>query len=192
MTWYGSRIGTAGFQVAKGSWPQSSPPLVVALGSNVGDRVSHFRAGLEALEVEGIHIEAVSGVYETPPIGFLDQPSFFNMVALARTRLPYSGLLSIFQRVEENSGRRREFRNAPRTLDLDLILLGDLIVREEGLQVPHPRWKGRSFVVRPLAEIAPGMRDPETGWEVQEIARKWAMEPEEIRVVPLSGVFGKE
>ncbi len=142
--------------------------------------------------MEGIQVEAVSRVYETPPIGFLDQPPFFNMVVLARTGLPYSGLLSIFRRVEERAGRRREFRNAPRTLDLDLILLGGLIVREEGLRIPHPRWRERTFVVKPLAEIAPGLRDPETGWEVQEIARKWPMEPDDIRVVPGPGLFGKE
>lgn len=172
--------------------PTPSRPLVLALGSNLGDRLAHLRAGLGTLSAEGIQIDAVSRVYETPAIGFLQQPSFLNVVALARSHLSPSRLLSIFQSAEDEAGRQREFRNGPRTLDVDLILLGDLIVREEGLRVPHPRWRGRSFVVLPLAEIAPGLRDPETGWEVQEIARKWVMQPEQIRVVSASGVFERK
>jgi len=177
--------------VADDPGAQPAPPLVVAFGSNLEDRLSHLRAGVDSLASAGVHFEALSAVYETPPIGFLEQPPFYNMVGLAKTDLPPRELLSIFQKVEGKTGRVREFRNAPRTLDLDLVLFGEVIVREEGLRIPHPRWKGRSFVVLPLAEIAPGLRDPETGWEVEEIARKWAMEPEEIRLVPTSGVFKK-
>ena len=192
MMWYASKTGTAGSLVAEEPYPLSTRPLVIALGSNLNDRISYLQFGLESLEKRGVRVEAVSQVYETPPIGFLNQPHFYNQVALARTHLPPLEVLSIFQRLEAEAGRRREFPHGPRTLDLDLILLGDLIVREPGLEIPHPRWRGRSFVVIPLVEVAPGMRDPETGWEVQEIARKWSMEPEEIRVVPIAGASDKE
>jgi 2-amino-4-hydroxy-6-hydroxymethyldihydropteridine diphosphokinase len=81
---------------------------------------------------------------------------------------------------EEMAGRERPFPNAPRTLDVDLIFFGGLILRAPNLRVPHPRWKSRSFVVRPLQQLAPGFVDPETGLTVQEIARLWPQHPREI------------
>ena len=105
------------------------------------------------------------------------------MVAGGSTDLPPGQVLSIFQQVEREAGRTRGFRNAPRPLDLDLLFFQSKILREEGLRVPHPRWKERSFVVLPLMEIAPGLRDPETGYQVQEIAGQWPLEPTNIRIV---------
>lgn len=158
-------------------------PLAVAFGSNLGDRVGSLCFAVEALKSEGITPHALSSVFEAPPVGYLEQPPFLNMVGLASTDLPPRRVLSIFQAVERRAGRTPGFRNAPRPLDLDLLFFGGWIVREPGLIVPHPRWKVRSFVVKPLAEIAPGLRDPETGWEVGEIARLWPMEPREIEMV---------
>jgi 2-amino-4-hydroxy-6-hydroxymethyldihydropteridine diphosphokinase len=156
---------------------------VVALGSNIEDRIHHLCFGLRSLREAGIALDVVSSVFETPPVGFLHQPPFLNMVALGATHLPPERVLSIFQRIEREAGRTPGKRNAPRTLDLDLLFYEDWIVRERDLTVPHPRWRGRSFVVVPLAEIAPGLRDPETGWQVKEIARYWPLEPGDIRAV---------
>lgn len=128
-------------------------------------------------------MELLSSVYETPPIGVLEQPPFMNMVGLAWADLPPGDLLSIFQSVERGAGRAPTVRNGPRTLDLDLVFFGDKILRDPGLCVPHPRWRERSFVVHPLAEIAPCLRDPETGLQVNEIAALWPMEPREIRII---------
>ena len=161
----------------------SSQSLVVALGSNLGDRLGTLCLALHSLENAGIRVGAFSSVFETPPVGYLDQPPFLNMVALASTDLPPRRVLSIFQSVEELAGRRRDFPNSPRTLDLDLLFFRDWIVRDPDLLVPHPKWKERSFVVRPLEEVTPRHRDPETGWMVQEVARFWPMEPQEIQVV---------
>ena len=161
----------------------SSQSLVLALGSNLGDRLGNLCFAVQSLEGEGITLGTFSSVFQTPPIGYLDQPPFLNMVASASTDLPPQGVLSIFQRVEGKAGRTREFPNAPRTLDLDLLFFKGRIVREGGLHVPHPRWKGRSFVLRPLVEISPHLRDPETGWQVHEVARLWPLEPQEIQVV---------
>jgi 7,8-dihydro-6-hydroxymethylpterin-pyrophosphokinase len=83
--------------------------------------------------------------------------------------------------VELEAGRKRPYLNAPRTLDLDLIFFGNRIVRKPGLTIPHPRWKNRSFVVRPLRSLAPGIIDPETGLTVEEVERLWSQEPHEIR-----------
>ncbi|MFH1764695.1 MAG: 2-amino-4-hydroxy-6-hydroxymethyldihydropteridine diphosphokinase [Gemmatimonadota bacterium] len=166
-----------------------SGPLVLALGSNLGDRLENLCSAVRDLQGTGIHLEAFSSVVETPPIGYLDQPPFLNMVASASTYLPPRRVLSIFQGVEERAGRRRDFPNAPRTLDLDLLFFRGRILREEGLRVPHRRWKERSFVVRPLAETSPHLRDPETGWQVQEVARLWPMEPQEIRIVASPEAF---
>jgi len=158
-------------------------PLIVAFGSNLGDRVGHLCFAVENLESEGILLEALSSVYETPPIGYESQPAFLNMAGLASSRLPPRQLLSIFQSVEERAGRMPAFRNGPRPLDLDLLFFGTHLVREPDLRVPHPRWKERSFVVQPLKELSPGFRDPETGWTVYEIAKHWPMEPQAIQVV---------
>jgi 2-amino-4-hydroxy-6-hydroxymethyldihydropteridine diphosphokinase len=162
---------------------RQSQALVLALGSNLGDRLGNFCFAARGLEEAGIHLEAFSSVVETPPIGYLDQPPFLNMVALASADLPPQRVLSIFQSVEEKVGRTRDFPNAPRELDLDLLFFSGRILREEGLQVPHPRWKERSFVVRPLVEVSPHLRDPETGWQVHEVARFWPMEPRELQIV---------
>ena len=165
-----------------GSTLTSSPIAAVALGSNLGDRLSNLLMGLRRLEKHTLSLEAVSSVYETPPVGYQDKPDFLNLVTLATSPLPPGQLLPIFQAVEERAGRERSFRNGPRTLDVDLVLFGDRIIRMEGLQVPHPRWRERSFVALPLAEIGPDLRDPETGWRVGEIRTFWPMEPSDIRV----------
>ena len=163
---------------------ESSPhPLVVAFGSNLGDRLGHLFFAVEHLTAAAVQVEALSSVYETPPLGYVNQPAFLNMVGLASSDLPPRRLLSIFQSVEERAGRSPSFKNAPRPLDLDLLFFDARLVREPGLRIPHPRWKERSFVVRPLAEIAPGLRDPETGWSVHQVAERWPMEPQDIQVV---------
>lgn len=164
-------------------WKTAGQPSVVALGSNLGDRLGNLTFAVRGLAGAGVCVKTVSSVFETAPMGFLDQPTFYNMVCSFLTDLPPRRVLAIFQSLEEEAGRIRGFRNSPRTLDLDLLFYGGRIVREEGLLVPHPRWKGRSFVVQPLMEVAPGLRDPETGWTVQEVARSWPREPQETRVV---------
>lgn len=160
--------------------------VVVALGSNLGDRLGNLSLGVSRLEEEGFGLDSLSSVFETPAIGFLDQPPFLNMVTVGTTGLDPQGLLSLLQSIEEEAGRERGFSNAPRTLDLDLVFFKGRILREAGLRVPHPRWKERSFVVRPLQSLCPDLVDPETGLRVDEVWRIWPQRPEEIREV-LSG-----
>jgi 2-amino-4-hydroxy-6-hydroxymethyldihydropteridine diphosphokinase len=143
--------------------------VAVAIGSNLGDRESHLefaRARLRAL----LAAARASASYETTPEGVEDsQPSFLNAAVVGDTSLSARGMLQALAALEAERGRERPFARAPRTLDLDLILLGDQIVQEPGLVVPHPRFRERRFVLEPLAEIAPDLRDPVSRKSIAEL-----------------------
>jgi 2-amino-4-hydroxy-6-hydroxymethyldihydropteridine diphosphokinase len=155
--------------------------IFLGLGSNLGDRVAALRQGLRTLEQGGVRVLAVSPLVETSAIGLEDQPPFVNLVAACSWKGGPEALLKLILQVEEGAGRTRPFANAPRTLDIDLLFFGEDILRVPGIQVPHPRWRGRRFVVQPLRALAPDLVDPETGLTVEEIARIWPQEPKEIR-----------
>jgi len=136
----------------------------VALGANLEDPTSQVLHGLEALAgLPETRLEQASSLYLSKPEGYSDQPDFVNAVAALRTRLTPRALLSALLDIETRHGRRREFKNAPRTLDLDLLLYDGLIMHEPGLTLPHPRMLERAFVMVPLLEIAPQYRIPGRG-----------------------------
>ena len=138
----------------------------VGLGSNLGDREATLQAAVAALEAApGVEVTAVSSLRETDPVGYLDQPPFLNGVAALETGLRPRELLRLLLAVEARFGRDRDAVPAggPRTLDLDLLLYGDLRVDEKDLQIPHPRLHERAFVLEPLAEVAPGREVPGKG-----------------------------
>jgi 2-amino-4-hydroxy-6-hydroxymethyldihydropteridine diphosphokinase len=142
------------------------PRAYVGLGSNLGDREASLRAAVAALaESEGVEIVAVSSLVETEPVGYLDQPPFLNGVAVLETRLGARDLLVLLLELEARFGRDRAAvpPGGPRTLDLDLLVYGEAEIREEGLQIPHPRLHERAFVLDPLAEVAPGLDVPGRG-----------------------------
>jgi 2-amino-4-hydroxy-6-hydroxymethyldihydropteridine diphosphokinase len=145
-----------------------SVPVAIALGSNVGDRAAHLAYAVERLS-SVLGALRVSDACETAPVGVGDQPPFLNAAIAATTVLPPRELLDTLLAIERDRGRARPFAGAPRTLDLDLILYGDAVIDEPGLQVPHPRFRGRRFVLAPLAEVAPEMRDPVTGLTVHDL-----------------------
>lgn len=134
----------------------------IGLGANLGDRLATLRAAVNRLVTLG-EVTRVSSLYETAPVGYLAQPSFLNAVAEVRTALDAAPLIQAFLEIEAQLGRERSFRNAPRTLDLDLLLLGDLVADTDGAHVPHPRLHERLFVLAPLAELSPDVRHPVLG-----------------------------
>lgn len=145
--------------------------VAIALGSNLGDGRGHLDFAVARLR-ELLGDVRVSRFIETAPVGVGAQPVFLNGVVVGTARGTPRQLLDALLAIERSRGRERPFAGAPRTLDLDLILFGDQIVDVPGLQVPHPRFRERRFVLEPLAEIAPDMIDPMTGRTVLELLRQ--------------------
>jgi 2-amino-4-hydroxy-6-hydroxymethyldihydropteridine diphosphokinase len=140
----------------------------IALGSNVGDRLDFLRKAKEALS-RRVNILATSPVYETEPIGTVEKYKFLNAVLGVRTELSPQALLSLCLAVERENGRLRERKNAPRTLDLDLLLYDDLCIDMPDLTLPHPRMHERAFVLAPLADIAPEAPHPVLGISLRQL-----------------------
>ena len=135
----------------------------VTLGSNLGDRAAHLDFAIARLAALLDNLKA-SRYYDTVPVGVSGpQPIYLNAAAVGKTTLSARELLDGLLAIERERGRERPHDNAPRTLDLDLILFGDAVIVEPGLVVPHPRFRERRFVLEPLAEVAAGLRDPVTG-----------------------------
>lgn len=127
----------------------------VALGANLGDAAQALRDALQALaQTAGIRLIKASSMYRTAPVDS-SGPDYINAVAEVATVLSAPDLLTALQAIENNAGRARPYRNAPRTLDLDLLLYGSASIDSARLAVPHPRMNERAFVLVPLAEIAP-------------------------------------
>ncbi len=125
----------------------------LGLGSNLGDRRAHLRTAVAALP----DVVAVSPVYETDPVGGPpDQGPYLNLVVALETDLSPRALLEVARRLEESAGGVRTVPDGPRTLDVDVLLVGDLCVQEPDLVVPHPRMWQRRFVLAPLADLAEG------------------------------------
>ena len=143
--------------------------VAVALGSNLGDRRAHIHYAVNALSLDLTDIKC-SSIIETPPEGVGDEHGpYLNAAVVGLTKLSARELVDRLLEIEEERGRQRPYPTAPRTLDLDLILYGDSVIEESDLSVPHPRFRERDFVLRPLSEIAPEMVDPVTGRTVLEL-----------------------
>ena len=140
----------------------------LSLGANLGDRAATLQRAVEALRQVG-DLVAVSSLYETTPVGYRDQPDFLNAAVALRTELTPDALLDATQAIERDFGRQRSFANAPRTLHIDLIYLDDLILTSPRLTIPHPRVTERAFVLIPLREIAPELRDPRFGASIAKL-----------------------
>ncbi len=143
----------------------------VGLGSNVGQPARHVEEALLELDrLPDTRVVKRSSLYRTAPLGYADQPYFINAVAQLETGLSAERLLAELQGVEARHGRQRSFANAPRTLDLDLLLYGSLEMHSEQLTLPHPRLHERGFVLKPLVEIAADATIPRRGAAAELLA----------------------
>jgi 2-amino-4-hydroxy-6-hydroxymethyldihydropteridine diphosphokinase len=144
----------------------------IALGSNLGDRAGHLDFAVARLRTLLLDL-TVSEYIDTEPAGVTGQPRYLNAVVVGSppAGMTARALLDALLAIERQRGRERPFPAAPRTLDLDLVLYGDVILKEEGLEIPHPRFRERAFVLGPLASIAPELVDPVTGRTVAELLK---------------------
>ena len=142
----------------------------IGLGSNLGDSARNLRAAIDLMRIFAVDLRP-SPLYITAPQGFRNQPAFYNAACRIRTRLDPFQLMERLLSVEDEIGRRRTFRNAPRLLDLDILLYNRLVLHTPPLILPHPRIEERLFVLRPLADIAPQLIHPVTRLTVAQMLR---------------------
>ena len=145
--------------------------VYLGLGSNLGDRQASMEKALKLLK-ERLQIELVSSIYETEPVGYVEQPMFLNAVCCGQTELGPLQLLSLVKGIEASLGRVSSFPNAPRTIDVDIIFYGNMIMQTPELTIPHPRMEERAFVLIPLLEIASDLRHPISGESIKDLAER--------------------
>ncbi len=142
--------------------------VYIALGSNLGNRQKHLTAAIAGLrKVVDVHV--LSSIYETEPVGYLEQPHFLNMVCGGKTQLSAQELLKYAKALEKANGRQETFRNGPRAIDIDILLYDQAKIVQKDLVIPHPGMSTRAFVLIPLAEIAPDLIEPTSGKTICEL-----------------------
>jgi 2-amino-4-hydroxy-6-hydroxymethyldihydropteridine diphosphokinase len=149
--------------------PGSGASIYLGLGSNLGDRRGALSRAIDRLRQAGVRVVARSGLYRTEPVEVVDQQEFINQVVACETGLSPRALLALCLGIEKEMGRVRTRDKGPRSIDLDLLLYGDLVLEEEGLNLPHPRLHLRRFVLVPLAEIAPRVIHPVLGLSMADL-----------------------
>ncbi len=140
---------------------KNSKPVFIGLGSNLGDKKGNLEAAINHLEKsDSITIAAISPFYDTEPQGYEDQPDFLNCVVKVQTSLEPEELLELLKQIERNMGREKVQRWGPRIIDLDILFYDTLIVRNNGLRIPHPEVHKRWFVLKPMNDIDPDYKHP--------------------------------
>lgn len=141
----------------------------LSLGSNLGDREENLRSAMRELDDPGFRVRRVSAIVETAPMYLTDQPAFLNVVVEVETSLAPEDVLRRIEAVEQKLGRQRVVPNGPRTIDIDIVLFGDVVMDTAELTIPHPKMAERRFVLEPLAELAPALVHPVLGRTITEL-----------------------
>jgi 2-amino-4-hydroxy-6-hydroxymethyldihydropteridine diphosphokinase len=141
----------------------------LGLGSNLGDREENLRQALVRLSPKA-DVDKLSAIYETEPVGYKEQPLFLNLVCRIVTDLPPHELLCFVKKIETEMGRIPSFPNAPRIMDIDILLYDDTIMETQNLTIPHPRLKDRAFALIPLMETDPDLIHPRLGKSIAQLA----------------------
>jgi 2-amino-4-hydroxy-6-hydroxymethyldihydropteridine diphosphokinase len=157
----------------------------LAFGANLGDRLATIEEAIDRVRALGRSLETAP-VYETDPVGYADQPRYLNTVGRLETNQPPHILLHRLLAIEQELGRVRTFRNAARTIDLDLLLYDDLAIDSVDLILPHPRMHLRAFVLFPLADLAPDLIHPLLRKTIGELAEPFRGDPGLERYVPVA------
>jgi 2-amino-4-hydroxy-6-hydroxymethyldihydropteridine diphosphokinase len=145
--------------------------VYLSLGSNLGDRRANLKKALRLMG-ERVEIVKVSSVYDTNPVGVGEQPRFLNLMCRVNTDIGPVQMLSLIKGIESSMGRDLSLKDAPRVIDIDIILYGDTIMEAPDLIIPHPRMRERAFVLVPFAEIAPEVVHPVSGERIDELASR--------------------
>jgi 2-amino-4-hydroxy-6-hydroxymethyldihydropteridine diphosphokinase len=146
-----------------------STGIFLGLGSNIGDRAAYLK---EAIKLIGLPIVAISSVYESEPVDYLNQPWFLNRILQCETTFHPLNLLQECQKVETELGRTREISKGPRTIDIDLLFYNEEIISTPDLTVPHPAIPQRRFVLIPMSEIAPDFVHPQLKLTIRELLER--------------------
>lgn len=162
-----------------------STRCVIALGSNLGDRLANLRAGVDGLDAtDGVDVVAVSRLYETAPVGGPDdQGAYYNAALVADVELGAAEMLALLHRIEGSRDRERVVHWGPRTLDLDLLVYGDVVSDEPALELPHPRQHLRRFVLVPVCDVAADVVHPRLGRTMRDLLADLPVEPGDLTPV---------
>jgi 2-amino-4-hydroxy-6-hydroxymethyldihydropteridine diphosphokinase len=159
----------------------------LSLGSNLGDKRNHLARALAALKKAGVKVLRSSSIYRTQPVGYTDQPWFYNQVVEVSTDLEPAGLLALIKTMEKGLGRRPAPRNRPRMIDIDILIAEDRVITSRQLTIPHPRMTERNFVLVPLLEIAPVAVHPLLEETILEIYKKSRDKAQVIQIAKTLG-----
>lgn len=145
----------------------------IGIGSNLGEPLANCKTAIEKLAgVKGVLQTAVSSFYRTEPVGFEEQEFFINAVVEIKTTLGPHQLLGVLQKIENEMGRKRTFKNAPRIIDLDILFYGQKVIQDENLVIPHPEAHRRGFVLEPMNEIASYFIHPSFGVSIRGLKER--------------------
>ncbi|MDD5613483.1 MAG: 2-amino-4-hydroxy-6-hydroxymethyldihydropteridine diphosphokinase [Candidatus Omnitrophica bacterium] len=156
--------------------------IFVSLGSNLGNKKDNLEKSLEKISLIA-SIKNASSLYQTKPWGYLKQDYFYNAVAEIASDLAAHSLLEELKDIEHNLGRKETKRWGPRIIDLDILLYGDAVIKDDNLKVPHPELKNRVFQLLPLLELDSGLKDPRDGLALKHCLEGLQLDPETIKKI---------